>query len=61
VAPVRASPSLINGNDLINQLGLQPGPIFKTILGAVEEAQMEGRITETGEALDLARSIATHS
>jgi poly(A) polymerase len=61
VVPVRASPSLINGNDLIKQLGLQPGPIFKTILGAVEEAQMEGRITETDEALDLARSIAMQS
>jgi poly(A) polymerase len=61
VAPVRAAKPLINGRDLIEQLGLHPGPIFTTILRAVEEARMEGRITDTEEALALARSIATRT
>lgn len=60
VVPVRAAKPIINGNDLIRGLGLQPGPIFKTILRAVEEAHMEGRIVEKGEALELARNIAAH-
>lgn len=58
VAPIRAVPPLVNGHDLIKQLGLQPGPNFKTILSAVEVAQMEGRIVERSEALELARSLA---
>ncbi len=59
VAPVKAAAPLITGNDLINCLGLAPGPIFKTILGAVEEAQMEGRVRETDEALALAQHLAS--
>jgi poly(A) polymerase len=58
VAPVKAAAPLITGNDLIHRLGLAPGPIFKTILGAVEEAQMEGRVRETDEALALAQHLA---
>lgn len=58
VAPVKAAPPLITGTDLITRLGLRPGPIFKTILGAVEEARMEGRVATTDEALALARHLA---
>ena len=43
---------LLRGNDLIAQ-GYAPGPIFKTILQAVEDAQLEGRIHNRAEALRL--------
>jgi poly(A) polymerase len=41
---------LINGDDLIN-LGYKPGPIFKEILSAVEEAQLDNQIRTKEEAL----------
>ncbi|MFQ5478099.1 MAG: CCA tRNA nucleotidyltransferase [Candidatus Binatia bacterium] len=49
---------LVSGNDLI-ALGLSPGPRFKVLLAAVEEAQLEGEVTtrEQGLAL-LARLVA---
>ena len=43
---------LLRGDDLIAQ-GYDPGPIFKTILQAVEDAQLEGRIHNRPEALRL--------
>ena len=45
---------LICGDDLI-ALGFRPGPAFKVVLTAVEDAQLEGRITSREEALVLAR------
>jgi len=41
---------LITGHDLIN-LGYKPGPMFKEILSAVEEAQLENQIETKEEAL----------
>lgn len=58
VEPVQTAPPLLTGRDLIEGLGLRPGPMFKRILGAVEEARMEGRLTDTDEALQLAREMA---
>lgn len=49
-------PPLITGDVLI-QYGLRPGPQFKIILEAVRDAQLEGRIHTTVEALDLARQL----
>jgi poly(A) polymerase len=43
---------LLGGDDLIAQ-GYVPGPTFKTILQAVEDAQLEGRIRSRPEALRL--------
>ena len=45
---------LLSGNDLIAE-GFAPGPQFKEILTAVEDAQLEGLITSRAEALDLVR------
>src|SRR5208283_3816884 len=45
---------LLNGNDLIAQ-GYHPGPIFKDILQAVEDAQLEGRVHDHAEALRLVK------
>jgi tRNA nucleotidyltransferase/poly(A) polymerase len=47
-------PALVSGHDLI-RLGHRPGPRFKEILGAVEEAQLEGEIATPDEALELVR------
>jgi tRNA nucleotidyltransferase/poly(A) polymerase len=47
-------PRLLTGDDLI-ALGLQPGPNFRTILEAIEEAQLNGRISTRDDALQIAR------
>jgi hypothetical protein len=46
---------LLTGNDLIVE-GYSPGPVFKEILGAVEDAQLEGSIANREQALELVRS-----
>jgi poly(A) polymerase len=46
---VRPKP-LITGEDLI-AVGYEPGPLFKRILSAVEDAQLDGRIASREEAL----------
>ncbi|HZT70076.1 MAG TPA: CCA tRNA nucleotidyltransferase [Terriglobia bacterium] len=45
---------LISGNDLIAH-GYRPGPLFKQILQAVEDAQLEGEIRTPEDALSLVR------
>jgi poly(A) polymerase len=55
VEPVRGRPPLITGRDLIMELGLTPGPVFREVLELVEEEQMAGVIASRGEALDLVR------
>jgi poly(A) polymerase len=45
---------LINGRDLI-AAGYQPGAQFKDMLGAAEDAQLEGAIASTEEAMALVR------
>jgi poly(A) polymerase len=50
---VRPKP-LLTGRDLI-AAGFAPGPAFKQMLRAVEDAQLEGTITTPEEALQLAR------
>jgi poly(A) polymerase len=49
-------PRLLSGHDLIG-LGLKPGPQFRRILTAVEEAQWEGAVRSREEALNLAREL----
>ena len=46
---VRPKP-LLNGEDLI-AAGYAPGPLFKTILTAVEDAQLDGRLASREDAL----------
>jgi len=55
--PQERQPRLVTGHDLIKVLGLEPGPRFREILTAVEEAQWEGTVRSRQEALDLARSL----
>jgi poly(A) polymerase len=49
-------PSLISGDDLIT-LGLEPGPSFRTILAAVEDEQLEGRLADRDSALSFVREL----
>jgi tRNA nucleotidyltransferase/poly(A) polymerase len=48
---------LITGGDL-TAAGLQPGPLFKRILGAVYDEQLEGHISGREQALELALRLA---
>jgi poly(A) polymerase len=51
-------PPLVTGRDLI-KLGLQPGPRFKEILEAIQTEQLEGRISEREEALEMLGKLAS--
>ena len=53
VEKMRPAP-LVTGEDLIAQ-GHVPGPKFREILGAVEDAQLEGRLTAREAALEFVR------
>ncbi len=46
---------LIDGDDL-KELGYQPGPQFKEILNAVEEAQLDGRLSTREDTLEFVRT-----
>ena len=48
-------PRLLTGDDLV-RLGYRPGPAFKAILEAVEEAQLEGTLRTYEDALELVRA-----
>ena len=51
---IRPKP-LLTGDDLI-AMGYAPGPRFKQILAAVEDAQLEGRLQDTEEARKFVRA-----
>lgn len=46
--------SLVNGDDLI-AAGYAPGPKFREILEAVEDAQLEGRLHSHDAALEYVK------
>jgi poly(A) polymerase len=50
---IRPEP-LVTGDDLI-AVGYAPGPRFKEILGAVEDAQLEGRVATREAAMEMIR------
>lgn len=50
---IRPTP-LVTGRDLI-EAGYEPGSLFKEILSAVEDAQLEGRLTSRAAAMDFVR------
>jgi poly(A) polymerase len=53
VEEIRPRP-LVTGRDLI-EAGYEPGPRFKEILGAVEDAQLEGRVATHEAAMEMVR------
>jgi len=48
---------LLRGRDLIEELGLVPGPSFSVILETVERAQTDGEVTNRSQALALAERL----
>jgi poly(A) polymerase len=55
IPPEKMRPSpLVSGDDLI-AAGYSPGPRFREILNAVEDAQLEGRLPSREEALQFVR------
>jgi len=51
-----APPPLLNGNDLMQELDLQPGPLIGLLLGAIREAQALGEVSTREQAFALARA-----
>ena len=49
---------LVDGNDLIDA-GMRPGPRFKSILDAIYDAQLEGRVADHASAMELAHKVAS--
>ena len=57
-APKRRKPTpILNGKDLMEKFGLEPGPLIGQLLKAVEEAQFEGVISRREEALIFVKQI----
>ncbi|MGB9870932.1 MAG: CCA tRNA nucleotidyltransferase [Anaerolineae bacterium] len=52
-----APPPLVNGRDLMTELGLPEGPEVGRLLEAIREAQAAGEVTTREEALALARRL----
>ena len=52
---VVSPPRLIRGDDLIDALGIEPGPLVGTLLAKIEEAQASGDVTTPEQAIALAR------
>ena len=51
IAPALNGPRLVTGRDLIELFSLEPGPDFSKILDTLQEAQVEGEVTNRTEAL----------
>ena len=49
-------PPVLTGDDL-RGLGLPPGPLYKRLLDAVREGQLEGTVTTKEQALELVRRL----
>jgi poly(A) polymerase len=49
-------PPVITGDDL-KAVGLPPGPLYKQLLDAVREAQLEGKATTRAQALELVQRL----
>ncbi len=54
--PERQQP-LVNGNDLMTALQIEPGPLVGHLLREIHEAQAAGEISTPAEALELARRM----
>jgi tRNA nucleotidyltransferase/poly(A) polymerase len=54
---VVAPPPLLTGNDLVNELGLEPGPIIGQLIEQLLEEQAAGTIHTKTQALQLAKRL----
>ena len=53
-------PVLINGKELMAELGITPGPVVGRLLEEIREAQAMGLVENSSQALELARSQFHH-
>jgi hypothetical protein len=53
---VVAPAPLVTGDDLV-AAGFRPGPVFRRILDAVYDAQLEGRVGTREEGMEMARGM----
>jgi len=49
-------PPLLTGNDLL-EMGVEQGPIYKRLLDAVREAQLDGSLTGPAQARELVERL----
>jgi putative nucleotidyltransferase with HDIG domain len=54
---VEITPPLLNGDELMRELAIAPGPLVGQLLAAIGEAQAGGDITTSEEAIALARKV----
>ncbi|HEY5158775.1 MAG TPA: hypothetical protein VII93_12500, partial [Anaerolineales bacterium] len=54
-----APASLLDGDDLMRELNLQPGKQIGDLLEVIREAQAMGEVSTAGQALELARKRIT--
>ncbi len=52
-----APPRLVTGNDLMDILGIEPGPLVGRLLAAIEEAHAAGEVASKEGALALAKRL----
>jgi putative nucleotidyltransferase with HDIG domain len=50
-----APPRLLNGNELMSELGLEPGRVVGQLLEAIREGQATGKVENREQAFDFAR------
>ena len=55
-----APPPLVNGNDIMQELGLPPGKQIGVILEAIREAQASGEVVTREDALTVARGMISN-
>ena len=56
-----APPRLLDGNDLMRELNLEPGRIIGQLLEAIREGQATGKVASREQAIDLAREQMKNS
>ncbi|MEW6230793.1 MAG: HD domain-containing protein [Chloroflexota bacterium] len=54
-------PRLLDGNDIMAVLGLEPGPLIGNLLEKVREAQAMGMVNNRAEALEYVREITANA
>jgi poly(A) polymerase len=57
IKPVLEKPKLLTGTDLQEFFSLTPGPIFRTILDGLQQAQVEDEIRSRADAIEWVRAF----
>jgi poly(A) polymerase len=57
LAAALAAPTLLNGHDLMEGLGLVSGPVVGRLLRQLREAQLDGKISTREQAISLAKRL----